>query len=141
MLSQADTSRNGKAELLDSEVPARVTRRRFTAAEKARILEEYEKASAIERAALCRRERIYSSHVANWRKQRLAGNALDVKRGRKPDPLAVENTRLRKEKSDLEQRLAKAEQVIDVQGKVYALLRAVAGKSADEMDVPPSSKR
>ncbi len=71
----------------------------------------------------------------------LAGKALDVKRGRKPDPLAVENTRLRKEKSDLEQRLAKAEQVIDVQAKVYALLRAVAGKSADEMDVPPSSKR
>jgi transposase-like protein len=141
MSSHADTSRNGKAETPDSEVPARVTRRRFTAIEKARILEEYERASAIERAALCRRERIYSSHIANWRKQRIAGNALEAKRGRKPDPLAVENTRLRREKSDLEQRLAKAEQVIDVQGKVYALLQAVAGKSADQMDVPPSNKR
>jgi transposase len=141
MSSHADTSRNGKPETLDSEIPARVTRRHFTAVEKARILEEYEKASAGERASLCRRERIYSSHIANWRKQQLAGKAFDAKRGRKPDPLAVENTRLRREKSDLEQRLAKAEQVIDVQGKVYALLRAVAGKSADEMDVPPSSKR
>jgi transposase-like protein len=141
MSSQADTSRNGNAELLDSEVPARVTRRRFTADQKARILDEYEQASAIDRAALCRREQIYSSHFANWRKQRSAGKDLDAKRGRKPDALAVENTRLRKEKSELEQRLAKAEQVIDVQGKVYALLRAVAGKSADEMDVTRSNKR
>jgi transposase len=134
MSSQADTSRNGKAEPLDSEVAARVTRRRITADQKARLLEEYEKASAIDRAALCRREHIYSSHIANWRKQRSAGKYLDAKRGRKPDALAVENTRLRKEKGELEQRLAKAEQIIDVQGKVYALVRAVAGKSADEMD-------
>lgn len=125
----------------DPEVPAKATRRRFSAADKARILDEYEKASSIERAAICRREHIYSSHIANWRKQRAAGVPLESKRGRKPDPQGVEITKLRKENETLQKRLAKAEQVIDVQGKVYALLRAVAGESADQMDLPPWQKR
>ena len=42
----------------DPEVSGRVTRRRFTAAQKTRILEEYVRWSAVERAALRRRERI-----------------------------------------------------------------------------------
>lgn len=125
----------------DPEVPAKATRRRFSAAEKARILVEYERASPVERAAICRREHIYSSHISGWRKQRDAGAPLDAKRGRKPDPQAVENTRLRKENEQLQKRLAKAERVIDVQGKAYALLRAVAGESADQMDLPPWQKR
>ena len=130
-----------KPTIPDPEVSAKVTRRRFSAAEKARILDAYEQASPIERAALCRREGIYSSHVANWRKQRAAGAPLEVKRGRKPDPQGVENTRLRRENDTLAQRLAKAERVIDIQGKAYALLRAVAGESADQMDLPPWQKR
>ena len=125
----------------DPEVSGRVTRRRFTAAQKARILEEYERGSAVERAALCRRERMYSSLISNWRRQLADGRPLAEKRGRKPDPQSAEITRLRKKEADLEQRLAKAEQVIDVQGKVYALLRSVAGKSADQLDLPPWSKR
>ena len=121
----------------DPEVPAKVTRRRFSAADKARILDQYESASSIERAAICRREHIYSSHIANWRKQRAAGTPLENKRGRKPDPEGIEITRLRQEKEKLQKRLAKAERVIDIQGKAYALLRAVAGESADHLDLPP----
>ncbi len=132
---------NGATAVQENEVAARVSRRRFTAAEKARILEEYESASTIERAAICRRERIYSSHISNWRKQRASGKPLEAKRGRKADPQAAEITQLRKKNVELEKRLAKAEQVIDVQGKVYALLRAVAGESADQMDLPPWQKR
>ncbi len=132
---------SGAATVQENEVAARVSRRRFTAAEKARILEEYEAASSIERAAICRRERIYSSHISNWRKQRATGKPLEAKRGRKSDPQAAEIAQLRKKNVELEQRLAKAEQVIDVQGKVYALLRAVAGESADQMDLPPWQKR
>lgn len=101
----------------DPEVPAKATRRRFTAVDKARILDEYESASSIERAAICRREHIYSLHIANWRKQRAAGAPLEAKRGRKPDPNAAESTRLRKENEKLQQRLAKAERIIDIQGK------------------------
>ncbi len=124
----------------DPEVPAKATRRRFSAAEKARILDEYADASAIERAALCRREHIYSSHISAWRKQRAAGAPLEAKRGAKPDPQASEITHLRKENVSLERRLAKAGRVIDIQGKAYALLRSVVGESADEMDLPPWTK-
>jgi transposase len=124
----------------DPEVPAKVTRRRFTAADKARILDAYEAASAIERAAICRRERVYSSLLSNWRKQRSTGKPLAVQRGRKPDPAAVEATHLQKRNAELERRLVKAEQVIEIQGKVYALLRAVAGESADHLDLPPWQK-
>ena len=99
-----------------------------------------EEGSALERAAICRRERIYSSHIANWRKQLSSGKPLDAKRGAKPNPVGVENTRLKKEIAALEKRLAKAERVLDIQGKVYAVLQAVAGKSADELESPPSKK-
>ena len=141
MPSNSQIHPDGVTDAQENEVAARVTRRRFTAAQKARILDEYEHASAIERAAICRREHIYSSHLSNWRKQRAIGKPVEAKRGRRADPQAVEITQLRKRNVDLEQRLAKAEQVIDVQGKVYALLRAVAGKSADQMDLPPWQKR
>jgi transposase-like protein len=124
----------------DSEVLAKATRRRFSAAEKARILEQYEAASPLERAQMCRRERIYSSHIANWRKQLVAGAPLDAKRGRKSDPQGVEVTRLNKENAVLKERLAKAERVLDIQGKAYAFLRAVAGESADQLDLPPWKK-
>ena len=62
----------------DPEVPAKAVRRRFTAAEKARILDAYEAASAIERAAICRRERIHSSLLSNWRKRRENPGGPDV---------------------------------------------------------------
>ena len=124
----------------DPEVPAKATRRRFTAADKARILDEYERGSSIERAALCRRENIYSSHIAGWRKQRASGAPLEAKRGRKPNSQAVDNTRLRKENASLTHRLQKAERVIDIQGKAYALLRSVVGESAEQTGVPPWSK-
>jgi transposase len=125
----------------DPEVPAKVTRRRFTAAEKARILDAYESASPIERAAICRRERIYSSLLSNWRRQRNSGRPMPERRGPKADPENAEIMRLQKQNATLEGKLAKAEQVIDIQGKVYALLRACAGESADQLDLPPWNKR
>ena len=54
---------------------ARPRRRSFTAEYKARILDEYD-ALAVgtsERGALLRREGLYSSHLAEWRKARDAG--------------------------------------------------------------------
>jgi transposase-like protein len=122
------------------EVAAKATRRRFSAAEKARILDAYESASEIERAALLRRERIYSSLLSNWRKQRATGAPLASRRGPKANADATEVTRLQKRNALLEQKLAKAEQVIDIQGKVYALLRACAGESADQLELPPWQK-
>jgi transposase len=123
------------------EIPAKVERRRFTAAAKARILDAYDGASDIEKAAICRREKVYSSLLSNWRRRRSLGKPLAARRGPKPDPEAVEVARLQKLNAALEQRLVKAEQVIDIQGKVYALLRACAGESADRLELPPWNKR
>jgi transposase len=97
MSPQPNPSRTDESSLHEGEVAARVTRRRFSAAQRAKLLEEYDKGSSIERAAMWRRERIYSSHISSYRKQRDAGKSLDAKRGRKRDPVGVDNTRLRKE--------------------------------------------
>ena len=108
----------------DPEVPTKATRRRFTAAQKARILDAYEAASPIERAAICRRERIYSSLLSNWRKRRASGKPLSARRGAKPNPEAVEATRLQKRIAELERKSAKADRVIDV---LWKSLRTLAG--------------
>jgi hypothetical protein len=67
-----------------------------------------------------------------------------ARRGAKPNPEAVEATRLQKRIAELERKSAKADRVIDVltfYGKVYALLRVCVGESADGLDLPPESKR
>ena len=117
----------------DPEVPERATRRRFAPEYKTRILTEYERLPDGEKGALLRREGLYSSLISEWRKQAARGTAegLGKKRGRKgPDAnqrriaaLEAENERLRAE-------VAKRDKVIEVQGKVSALLEELS-KSAD----------
>jgi transposase len=123
----------------DPEVVAKATRRSFSTAEKARILDAYEAASPIERASLCRREGIYVSLIYKWRTKREAGNASS-KRGPKANPERLEKNQSDKRIAVLEEKLKRAEQVIDIQGKVYALLRACAGESADHLALPPWQK-
>ncbi len=120
----------------DPEVPAKATRRRFTEAKRTRILAAYDAASDAEKSAICRRERVYSSLLSSWRTRLKTGNVVDVRRGPKPNLEKTEAKRI----EDLERQLAKAQRVIDIQGKVYALLRACAGESADQMDLPPWQK-
>ena len=51
-------------------------RRAFTAAYKARIVQEYDQLqTGRERGALLRREGLYSSHITDWRNSRDAGAA------------------------------------------------------------------
>src|SRR5215207_7340912 len=54
---------------------ARPRRRTFTAEYKAEMLDEYDAlpVGSSERGALLRREGLYSSHLAEWRKARVAG--------------------------------------------------------------------
>ena len=110
------------------EVEARPQRRRFSAAFKARIVEEAEGCTAPGAiGALLRREGLYSSQLSKWREQYRAG-ALDAlrddKRGRKRrrNPLEDEVARLRKENARLSGRLDKAEAIIEIQKKVAAML-------------------
>jgi transposase-like protein len=123
----------------DPEVRSVKQRRSFTADEKARILAEYEAAATpLERAALMRREGLYSSLLANWRIQ-LAKKSPPGKRGRPANPLSNELSRVRKENERLERRLAKAERTIDALGKAHALLQMIAGESETESERSKSS--
>ena len=108
----------------DPEVPERAKRRRFSAEEKLRILTEVDKAPAGQTAAILRREGIYSSQLATWRRQRKDGSlaGLSRKRGPKADPLVVENAKLRKQLAKARKDLEDARLVIDVQKKVSRLL-------------------
>src|SRR4029450_5633369 len=83
----------------DPEVPEKAKRRRFSAEYKLAILREVDACTEPGQiGALLRRERLYSSHLVDWRRQRDTG-ALDAphrKRGPKPaDPAPLEGERLR----------------------------------------------
>ena len=118
---------NGKVkeEMPKTEVVARAKRKRFTAAEKLRILREVEACQGTgEVGALLRREGIYSSYLTTWRRQRAAGELDGLaphKRGPKPDPQAIELAKLRRENERLQERLRQAELIISVQKKVAQL--------------------
>jgi transposase-like protein len=109
-------------EVPNTEVIAKAKRKRFTAAEKLRILREVEACRGSgEIGALLRREGIYSSYLTTWRKQRESGELDGLapqKRGPKPDPQAVELAKLRRENARLQERLRQAELIISVQKKV-----------------------
>src|SRR5665811_2162293 len=132
------TSGNGPhagrvTEVPDPQVPERATRRRFTAAYKLRILDTYDAATEPgAKGALLRREGLYTSHIVAWRNARDAGamDGLDRKRGRKPaDPREAEVSRLRRRAERAERaeaELVKARLIIDVQGKVSALMDVIS---------------
>lgn len=117
---------------VDKEIRPKIKRAARSAAERLRIVEEYDSypKGSPERGALLRREGIYTSAIAKWRKlgRRGALKALTTQRpGPKsvsPDPLQTELTRLRAENARLQARLAQAETIIDVQKKVAQLLGA-----------------
>ena len=113
----------------DSEVVAKPKRRRFTAEYRLRILEEADRcAGAGEVGQLLRREGLYSSHLANWRKARRDGALRGLrskKRGAKPkasNPLEPKVRELEAKVARLEKDLHKAHIILDVQEKVAGLL-------------------
>lgn len=123
----------------DPEVPARAKTRTYTAAYKARILSEYDSLGKAGKGALLRREGLYSSLVSAWRAQRdqAALAALARPTGRPPaDPVDRENTKLRRENEHLRAELDKARRVIEVQGKLSALLEQLATDSQNSGSEP-----
>ena len=120
----------------DPEVPERARGpRRFPASYKARILAEYETLSKAEKGALLRREGLYSSLITEWRRQRDHGaeEALGRNPGRQAaDPRDQKIARLEKEKARLASDLDTARKVIEVQGKLSALLEQLAIDSAQD---------
>jgi len=113
----------------DPEVPERARRRTFTAKYKLEILAAYDAAADGEKGALLRREGLYSSHLVAWRRARDAGAsaALAAPRGRNPrDKRDEQIAALQAERQRLEQELAKARFVVDVQAKLHALLETLS---------------
>ena len=118
----------------DPEVSERATRRTYSAQYKLKILAEYERRDRDGKGALLRREGLYTSLISEWRKQRdqAALQALGASPGRAPaDTRDQEVARLRRENARLQSDLTKARKVIEVQGKLSALLEQLATGSAD----------
>ena len=119
----------------DPEVPERSSgRRQFSVKYKATILAEYDSLDRSARGALLRREGLYSSLIVNWRRQRDQGpEALARTAGRqKADPRDREITRLKAKVERLTGDLDKSRQVVEIQGKLSALLEQLATDSTAE---------
>lgn len=121
----------------DPQVAERATRRTYSARYKAKILAEYESLDRDGKGALMRREGLYSSLISEWRKQRDKGalEGLGKTRGRPAaDPVERENARLRARVERLEAEAETSRRVIEVQGKLSALLEQLATGGATDED-------
>ena len=113
---------------------ARPRRRTFTAEYKARILDEYDAVplGSESRGALLRREGLYTSHIAEWRKARDAGarRGLDPRPKPRRSPEEIELEKLRRKNERLEAELARTKTALDIVGKAHALLELLSESAA-----------
>jgi transposase len=111
--------------------PGKPKRRTFTAAYKARILAEFDALpeNSPERGALLRKERLWHSHIEDWRRQRDAGSlAPGGKNGKNPEGadsaelsrLRAENRKLQAQNEKLARDLGKTKTALDIAGKAFA---------------------
>jgi len=111
-------------------------RRAFTPEYKLAILAEYDGATETgEKGAILRREGLYSSIITDWRRQHRQGllkAAAGRSDGGRGGPTLSEVNRLRAENERLRTKLAQAEVVIEVQGKVHALLEDISKSAATD---------
>ncbi len=114
----------------------RPKRRSFTAEFKAQVLAEYDAADREERGAILRREGLYTSHIAEWRKAADAGAraALGQSGGARPGrdkrDRELEALRARAEKAEAE--LARSRAALDLMGKAHALLETLSESAATD---------
>lgn len=112
----------------------RPRRRTFTAEYKASIVDEYDALpkGSTERGALLRREGLYTSHIAEWRRARDAGAAaaLAPKPKAKRSADQVELEKLRRRNKALEDELDATKTALEITGKLHALLEKLS-ESAD----------
>lgn len=124
----------------ETDPAARPRRRSFTAEYKARILDEYDAlpSGSTERGGLLRREGLYTSHIAEWRKARHAGarDGLAPKPKSRRSPEQVQLDKLRRRNERLETELAKTKLALEITGKAHALLELLS----ESADSDPKSK-
>ena len=116
-------------EIPKTEVPAKATRRRYSAEYKRRILREAAACTKTgELSALLRREGLYSSHLTTWRLAQERGKLEALaprKRGPKVEaknPLAGKVAQLEAALRRAEARAERAEAICEIQKKVAALI-------------------
>lgn len=140
----------------------RPRRRVFTPEYKLAMVAEYDRAESGERGALLRRERLYHSHIIEWRKARDAGTlvarraaaeARESRPGRNDDPRPAparqrrgrntpeqaEVERLRRQNEKLAKDLARTQAALEIMGKAHALLELLS-ESAEETREPGPSR-
>lgn len=106
----------------------RPKRRTFPAEYKLRIVAEYDAAPNGEKGAILRRERLYHSHIIEWRAARDAGAMVALVDRRtspaRPKKAAeqAELERLRKKVARLEAEAARKDAALELMGKANALL-------------------
>lgn len=127
---------------ISTEVLHKPERRTFTTEYKLRILREADQSRNGELGALLRREGLYSSHLTTWRKERDNGrmSAENKKRGRKPNPLEAEVTRLRRQLQLTEKRLEQTNAILEAQKKLFDIFGLTATGENIETNSDPSSR-
>ena len=117
----------------DDDPAAKPKRRRFDAAYKLAILDEYERLTdSGAKGALLRREGLYSSHIVEWRRARDVGALKELTpktRSAKRSAEQIENERLRRRNERLEDELAKHKLALEIQGKASELLERLLAES------------
>ena len=118
----------------DPEVVEKVSRRRFTDQYKRKIALEAERCKQPgEIGALLRREGLYSSVLARWRRQlnRESSMSSPKKHRAKKSSSAKEMEDLKRENERLKKKLRQAELIIDVQKKVSEMMQTRSQEKDD----------
>jgi transposase-like protein len=125
----------------DPEVSMRAKRRRFTAEYKLRIVRAADAArDPGEIGTLLRREGLYSSHLASWRKQYRDGARRGLaakKRGPPRERASAEALRVQQ----LERELARMKQRLDVAETIIAFQKKASEILGIDLERPPSDER
>lgn len=137
-------SSDGGAEVVEGPRSGRPVRRSFSAEDKRRLVSAYDATPRGQKGAMLRRERLYDSHITEWRAA-IAAGTLDapVKRGRPKGaktnrtPEQVRIGELERQVKRLEAEAAKKDEVIaaktealEVLGKGVAFLEALSSRNA-----------
>ena len=141
MTTASLAARAHDGDVADDDPAPKPTRRRFSAAYKLSILEEYEQlVDPGEKGALLRREGLYTSHIVEWRRARevgaLAGLSPKVRRSKRSAEQA-EIERLRRRNERLEDQLQRHKQALEIQGKASELLARLLAESTEETTQQP----
>ncbi len=112
--------------------PTRPERRKFSNAYKRRIVEEAARCERGETGALLRREGLYSSQLAKWRRQAAQGELAERSPKQRRSPRKEsEVALLREENTRLSRKLEQAELIIEAQKKLSQALEQTLSAPKD----------